>query len=144
MAGTSITAANAVFLLSINGLVGVTRLQGFAADDVFSTDAVQSAEVVMGVDGKLSGGFVYSPIVQNITLQADSDSNEIFDQWWQRSQINAEVLQGNGSVVLSNLGKRWVMTNGFLTQFAPIPDAKRILQAKRYQITWERIYSAPA
>lgn len=137
MAGKSLTAATAVYILSITDLFPVgQQLQGFAADDVFSTEQVPSAEVLMGVDSRLSGGFIYAPVVQTIMLQADSDSNFIFDQWWAVQQQQQEAFIANAIVMLKAVGSKWNLTRGFLTQYKPIPDAKKILQARQFQITW--------
>lgn len=141
----SITAANSVYMLSLLPLFAIPQqLQGFSADDVFGTEAVQNAEVMMGVDGHLSGGFVYAPIVQNITLQADSKSNDIFDAWNQVQFSSLETLIANAVILLPSLGRKWTMTRGFLTSFPPLPDAKKVLQPRRYAITWERQSPAPA
>ena len=79
----SITSANAIIMLTIPDLFPAPQqLQGFAADDVYGVNDLKSAEVLMGVDGKLSGGFVFVPIEWSISFQADSPSLDIFDQWW--------------------------------------------------------------
>lgn len=136
----SITGANAVFQLSIADLFPTpVQLQGFAADDVFNTDPMESAETLMGVDGRLSGGFVYVPTKQNIILQADSDSNAIFDQWWQQQQANEEVYIANGLVLLKSLQAKYTLTKGFLTTYPPTPGVKKLAQPRTFSITWERI-----
>jgi hypothetical protein len=143
MPGKSITAANAVYMISVTGLFSTPQqLQGFAADDVFSTENLQSAETQMGVDGRLSGGFVYKEIVQSIMLQADSDSNFIFEQWWAAQQTAAEVLTANATVILKNLNSKYTLTRGFLTGFSPLPDAKKLLQPRRFSITWNSVIPA--
>ena len=79
----SITSANAVLTLAIAQLFPVPQqLQGFGVDDVYDVPQIKSVEVMMGVDGVLSAGFVYVQIPQHITLQGDSASNLIFDTWW--------------------------------------------------------------
>ncbi len=141
----SITAANAVFQLSIAGLYPTpVQLQGFAADDVTSSDALESSEVMMGVDGLLSGGFVYVAFRQAIKLQADSDSNDIFDQWWEAQQVNQEVLVANGLLLYTSLGKKYTLTKGFLTSYTPISDAKKLLQPRSFSITWQNVSPAVA
>src|SRR5665647_330953 len=137
MADRTITSSNAVYMLSISGLFDAPQsLQGFSADDIFTTGALASAETIMGLDGILSGGFVYVPIVQTINLQADSASNDMFDQWWQAQQIAKEVYVANAVVVLPALNKKWAMTRGFLTSFPPIADAAKTLRPRRFGITW--------
>jgi len=141
----SITSANSVIMLSITGLFPVPQqLQGFAADDVFDNDPLPSAETIMGVDGRLSGGFVFVEVKQNYALQADSASIDIFDQWWAAQQQIRDVYTANGVVLLTTVGKKWTMTKGFLTNYKPIPDIKKLLQPQRFTITWERISPAVA
>ncbi|MBI1213622.1 MAG: hypothetical protein GC190_19360 [Alphaproteobacteria bacterium] len=139
MAITSLTAANCVFTLAVTGLFPPVRLQGFATDDVFATNAMASAEAQMGVDGKLSAGFVYVPVEQSITLQGDSISNDIFDTWWRSQTTAAELFPAVGLIVVPAIRKQYAMNKGFLTSFPPLPDAKKLLQPRKFGITWESI-----
>lgn len=135
-----ITGANAVFMISITDLYPApVQLQGFAADDVFDTDPLESAEVLMGVDGFLSAGFVFVPVKQNITLQADSASNLIFDAWWTANQTSQSVFFANGFIQLQNISTQWAMVNGVLTTYPPTPAVKKLLQPRRYAVTWQGI-----
>lgn len=120
------------------------QLQGFGADDIYGIDQIKSVEVSMGVDGVLSGGFVYAEVMQNITLQADSASNDIFDTIWTQMQAATDVYPLNGIVILPSISSQFVMRNGFLTGYKPAPDAKKTLQPRTYQITWERVFPSPA
>lgn len=140
----TITAANAILLLSIEGVYATPRqLQGFAADDVFDTDALTTAETLMGVDGLLSGGWVPNPIVQNITLQADSDSVTIFENWYAMQQADRETHIANGSITLIAVNRKYNLRRGFLTNWMVTPPAKRVLQPRRATITWQSITAAP-
>lgn len=134
----SLTAANAVIMLTVTPIFNAPQqLKQFAADDVFSTPAIQSAEIAMGVDGNLSAGFVFVPVPQSYVLQANSPSNTIFDNWWAANQSAQDVYRADGVITLISVGKKWNMANGVLTEYSPAPDAKRILQPRRYTITWE-------
>ena len=138
-----ITAANAVYLLSITTLFPApVQLQGFSADDIFDTEELQSVEAIMGVDGKLSAGFVFREVKQSITLQADSASMALFDTWWGMMQAQRQVFFANGAVSLNALGTKWAMTNGVLSSFKPMPDAKKVLQPRKFGITWEQVSPA--
>ncbi|MES2167964.1 MAG: hypothetical protein V4458_13185 [Pseudomonadota bacterium] len=133
-----LTAADAIIYFTIPLLFPTPQqIQQFATDDVFSTDPLKSAEVQRGVDGKLSGGFVYSDIRQNYALIGDSDSIEFFSTWHETSQANRVTYTANAVITLPSRGKKWTMTKGFLTGFQPIPDAKKILQPVRFTIEWE-------
>ena len=142
---STITSANAIVMFSIPLIFPIPQqLQGFAADDVFDTDPLESAETLMGVDGKLSAGFVFVPTLQNYALQADSPSVFIFDTWWNTQQIAHEVFFANATVLLTSIGKKWAMTNGVLSNYKPLPDAKKVLQPQRFRVTWESSLPAVA
>jgi hypothetical protein len=80
---STLTGANAVLMLTIPPLFTTPQqIQGFAADDVYDLDEIESVETLMGVDGILSGGFVWKSQPQTIMLQADSPSNAVFDTWY--------------------------------------------------------------
>jgi hypothetical protein len=141
----SITSANAILFLGIQGLFPVPlQIQGFAADDVYDVDAIESAEVSMGVDGVMTAGFVYVPVKQNFTLQADSPSVFLFNTWWATQQQAADVIYANGSLILPSLGTKWVQTKGALTSWTPIPAAKKLLQPLKFGVTWQSVLPAAA
>lgn len=138
----TLTAANSVLLLTVAGLFDTpTPLQGFEVDDIYDIDNVAPAETKMGVDGKLSGGWVPVPIVQSITLQADSDSNSIIEDWYNAQQTAREIYVASGSIYLPAVQREYVMTRGFLTGYMPVPAGKKVLQARKFSITWESVTS---
>ena len=140
----TLTGANAVLTLSIPGVYSSPQqIPGFASDDSFATQSIKRAEVLMGVDGVLSGGFVFVTIPQTIDLQADSPSNDIFDQWDAANQAAVDSLIANGVVLLPGIGKKWTLTKGFLTDFEPIPGVKKLVQPRKYGITWGTLVVAP-
>jgi hypothetical protein len=143
MAAT-LTTANSVYMLVIPDLFPIPQqLQGYAADDIFSTEAVDSVEVVMGVDGHLSAGWVPTTKRQTITLQADSVSSLMFDDWQQSQEVVRDAFTANAFITLPSLGRIYTCTNGYLTNYMPMPDARRTLQPRRFQITWQSILGAP-
>jgi hypothetical protein len=140
----SITSANSIFLLGISTVFPVPQLlQGYATDDAFSTESVEPAETKMGVDGKLSAGFVFMPIKLSITLQADSASILLFDAWYAAQKAQLDVYFANGLIRLKSVSKSYVLTNGVLSGYMPIPDAKKTLDPLKYAITWESVVGAP-
>ena len=140
----TITAANAVFMLQVASLFPAPQqLQGFAADDVFSHALVAPVEVLMGVDGLLSGGWTPQPKVQTIALQADSPSNLIFDTWYNAQEQQREAYIATAHITLQSIGRSFICVKGFLTNFPPMTDARRVLQPRRFTITWESITGAP-
>jgi hypothetical protein len=139
----SITSANAVLMFAITGLYdSPQRLQGFAADDIYTVDNIPSAEAIMGVDGILSAGFVYAPIPQTIALQADSISNSLFEHWVQAQKFAREAYLAQATIVLLGIARKYSMVNGALTSHPAMPTAARTLQPRRYTITWESVEPA--
>jgi hypothetical protein len=138
----TITAANSILILSTD-LFGIHRLQGFAADAITETDGIQQAETMMGVDGRLSGGYVPAPTVQNITLQGDSLSNDYMDQIAGQAEQLRETVIITGSLVLPAIGQKYAMRRGFLTNYPKFPSVQRVIQPRRYQITWEAVTPSP-
>lgn len=127
MAAT-LTVANSSIVLTAEGVFpnGVT-LSGYAADNVFEFGAVESKELSMGIDGRYSAGFVHNPIPFTITLQADSDSINVFEEIWRREQSTRGALEIGLTVALPSLGKRYGLRNGFMQSYQA-PSGQRILQ----------------
>lgn len=141
----TITGANSIIMIAITGLFPVPfQLSGFAADDVFDTDSIESSEVLMGVDGNLSGGWVAVPVQQTYKIQADSPSVFFFDTWWATQQQLREAQPATGVVTIKTVGRKWTMTRGFLTMYTPIPANKKLLQPLTYRVTWESVFPALA
>lgn len=137
---STITAANSVVTLSIANLYPTPQqLQGYSADAAFATGDVETAETVMGVDGFMSAGWVPFKTDQTYSIQADSDSRRIFEDWLSAQNQQREVYIATGLIILPAIGRQYVMTRGVLTKAKQIPDAKKVLQAVEYTITWAQI-----
>jgi len=146
MANTrTLTSANAVLTLGVKGLFDTPRrLQGFSADDVTDVDPLTNGEATMGVDGRLSAGYVFNPQNQAIVLQADSVSNDFFDQWQAAERLAREKYEAFGTILLPSTNKRYVLTRGFLMQVSIVPGIRKTLQSRRFQLTWEKVEPGPA
>lgn len=141
----SITSANSTLSLAIANLYSSPQIiQGFSTDDAFMVDPLDMAEVMMGVDGRMSAGRVFNPVKMTITLQADSRSVIIFDTWANTQQGARELYWANGSIYLPSVGKKYVLQNGVLTTAKLMPDVKKLLQPLAYNITWEAVYGEVA
>lgn len=140
----SLTAANATIFLTFEALFpGPVQIQKFAADEVMDAAEVEGAETSMGVDGNLSGGYINVPFEQGYTLQADSPSVFIFDQWYYQQKAILDTINPNGIITMPSLGKKWNMTKGFLIGYKPMPDLKKIAQPQKFRIRWESSIPAP-
>lgn len=145
MANTkNITAANAVIMLSIDGVYPQPQqISGFATDEVFSTDPQTPIVTEMGIDGVLAAGFVFNEVKWTIALQAISDSCSVFDTWNDFMQQGLRPYPANGVLTLPGLERKWIMTKGFLTQYPVIPDAAKTLKMRKFQLTWEKFGGQP-
>ena len=140
----SITGANATILLSIAGLFPAPQqLQGFAADDVFDSESIDSAETLMGVDGFMSAGFVYVPVNQTFTLQADSPSIPFFDVWYLQQVAGLTTYTANGVTILPAIKKKFIMTTGYLIGYKPLPAGKKLLQPQRFRLRFNLSAAIP-
>jgi hypothetical protein len=138
-----ISAANAVIVLTIPLLNPVPyQVQGFGPDDVFSLDDIELVETSMGVDGNLSGGFVWKEQPFGVTLQADSPANDYFDVWMMNQMAALRSYPCNGVISLPSIGKKFIGTKGFLGTYK-LPDAKRMLTARRFRLKWQKLVPMP-
>lgn len=143
MSGT-ITSANSVIMLGVNTIFSVAQqLQGYAAEDIFDTDDVDLAEVVLGLDGKQSSGWVPFNVKWRFTLMPNSDSLLMMDTWITAQNVLKDVYTAFGVVMLPGPKKKFTLSNGTLTRGKVIPDAKKTLQPQVYEITWESVLPAP-
>ena len=140
MDNSTITSANSVFTIVIPGLFPApVQLHGYASDRAFTTEALDLAEVQMGVDGRMTAGFTPNPTKQTITLQADSPSRYIFTAMIQAMKTIREVFYISGSIALPSTGESFTLTRGILTNVKQIPDAQKVLQPMDFVITWESV-----
>lgn len=136
----SITSANSVFMVTVPDLYPVPqRLQGYSADDSFMADAVVLAETLMGVDGKLSSGYVPNPTTLTITFQADSPSIAIFEYIVQSMQAARDTFAISGTIALASIGRAYACVKGTLTEYTPLPPGKKVLQPVTYKIVFESV-----
>lgn len=134
----TITSANAIIMFAVVDLFATPfQLQQFSADNIFTTEEQQLTEAMMGVDGYQAIGHVNNPVVQSFTFMADSPSLEYFEQWAALQRQNQEAYPANATVQLPSVGKKYTCVNGALMIGKPMPDAAKVLQPRRYQVSWE-------
>ena len=141
----TITSANASFYLTVAGIaaVGSQKLQGWATDDAFAAEDVTVSETLMGIDGKMSAGFVNAICPMTITFQADSPSLPLFDAWWAQQRAVQDTYFANGIITLPSVGYTYALVKGALKSLPPMPDAKKVLQPRKIKIDWQSIVAAP-
>lgn len=136
----TITSANSIFLLAVGTIYPVQQLiEGFSADTAWMFDDVTNAEVLQGVDGKMSAGRLPHLTPMTIVLQPDKTGWEIFNNWHMAEASLNEIISADGTISIPGIKKRYVLSNGVLTSFSPVPDAKKVMQPLTYKITWETV-----
>lgn len=140
MSNTSITSANSILTLTVAGLFPApVKLEGYASDKAFAIEALALAEIVMGVDGRMSAGYTPAPSMQDITLQADSPSKSFFNALIAATKTAREVFYITGTLSLPATGETFSLTRGVLTKGQQVPAAAKVLQPQDYQITWQSV-----
>lgn len=142
----TITSANSVLMMSVVGLFPVPiQIQGFSADDAFTAEDIDIGESLLGVDGKLSSGFVPFIIPLDIMLQADSASNNIFDALQQAEITAKEKFQVSFTIVYPSIGYTYAFPVAYSRKGSYMPAAKKILQPRKFSFDIEGIsaFKAP-
>ena len=136
----TITSANAVALLTVAPL-GFTavQLQGFAADAAFSMDGADIAETRLGVDGRLSAGWVPRIYRQTWSFQPDSDSIALFDAIAGAQDAGQTIFRLGMVIRLPATARSYDFFRGVLKNYKVMPDAKRVLDPVNFVIEWERV-----
>ena len=140
----TITSADAVLILgSADFGLAAFQVQGFMADAAWAFEETDIAETVRGVDGKLSGGFVFGDLPFAISLQADSNAIDKFEALTLASKAQKTVYRVSGTLTIPAVGKSFTMTRGILTRYTPGPTGQRVLQGSTYTIQWEEVLPTP-
>lgn len=140
----TLTAANCqLTLFALPYLPVPTLIEGFASDAAFLFDTPAVAEAMIGVDAKMSAGYLPSITRQTITLQADSASVRYFEDLFSATKAAREIAWMYGSVALPSVGKSFILTKGVLEQMTQAPPVGKILQPQTFQIAWNDVQAVP-
>lgn len=140
----TLSTANSALSLAVLGLFPVPQaMQGYATDDSIATDDVNPAEVMMGVDGKLSAGFTPYATVQTYMFQADSPSLAFWDTILEAQKARNETLELFGTLNIQGIEKKYALVKGFITSATPAPTSKKVLQPRKFVVTWQSVTPAP-
>lgn len=139
----TITSANIILMLSVASVFPAPiQISGFSQDDMFDAEGQDVAEIMMGVDGRLSAGRIFKEVKQNITLMADSTSTIFFEDWNAAEAAIGDKLSTSGLIVYPSLGRAYTLNNGFLMTTSPLPDAKKVIQPRKFTLVWESVTPA--
>lgn len=141
---STLTTANSAVTVVVRGLFPVPQhLQGYATDDSFATEDVNPMEVQMGVDGQLSAGFVPYSTAITFTFQADSPSIAMFDTVLEAQKSQKEGFIFDATIIIQGTGEKYACTKGFMTTATPMSTAKKMLQPRKFTLTFQDVSKAP-
>lgn len=136
----TLTTANSVFTLLAPAVFPAPQIiEGFATEDAFSVAQFESARAVMGVDAKMSAGFIPAVKELDVVLQADSISRRVFEQLLGVMERTREVIFLDAVIAMPGQGEIWNFTRGVITKAPKLPGAKKNAEPTTWQITWEDI-----
>lgn len=141
---STITAVNSRFTIIVPLVFPApVSIQGYATDDAFAAEPVESAQVKMGVDGIMSHGLVPFITKLRVMLQADSPSVSLFETWLAANQAIQDSIAGQAEIALPSIGKTFIFIKCVLTRITPMPAAKAVLEPVEYELSIERVQSLP-
>lgn len=144
MAERTITSADSTFVISsADFALAATILEGYSADAAFAMDNADTAETSLGVDGKLSAGWIPRSYNQTITLQADSPSRALIDLLVAGQDTARNVFRLNGVITLPGNKYTYSLSRGVLKNYTAVPTAQKILQPMTFVIEWEKVIAVP-
>jgi hypothetical protein len=140
MALRTITSANSEFLLTCLQVFPVGQpLQQFDTDNAIDTEEITPVETKLGVDAFMASGWV--PHLQKMTVHfmADSLSIDTIDQIYYVQEQQQEIVVLSASILLPSLQRVYTCSNGRLTKWKPLPDAKKLLEGQTAEFTWNTV-----
>lgn len=134
----TITAANSVLMLAIASVFPTpVQIQEFGVDDAFASEMAEIAVTQVGVDGTGVAGWVPREVTMTVTLLASSVSSfTVFEAWIAAMDNVQEVLYANATIVLPAVQRKYTLQKGVLTRYPQMPNVKRTLQQRQFEIKW--------
>ncbi|AQT05325.1 MULTISPECIES: phage tail fiber protein [Acetobacter] len=143
MSDYDITAANSVYTITVPGLYNTPiTLENYAADRAFETEARELAETAMSIDGYLNAGWIPNPVTQTIALAASSESALIFEAIVMAQDARRGLYRMGAEIQIPAIGRKYTLVRGLLRSIVGVPTAGRVLEARHFEITWERVLPA--
>lgn len=140
----SITSANAIIILTVPGVIPGIQLEGFAADDIYDIEQLEIAETVMGVDGILSVGFVFTEVKQTFSFQPDSTSIQSFEDWYTAELALVDKIPGSVQVTLPSVGIVYDQSPVVMKTYSPAPSAGKVLKPRKFGLIMGRCIPSAA
>ncbi len=133
----NITSANAIYTIIAPPLYQTPQqIQGWSVAEAFDTEQAEAAEVQIGVDGFVASGWLPRITRQTLTLLAASPSIDLFEQITMSQDQLKQNFSLTGMVTILATGKKYNLPDGTLTRSPALPNARRVLDPRRFEIIW--------
>lgn len=133
----TITAMNAVFMLSVAGLFPTPqKLSGFGVDDAFTAEVADTAEVQVGVDGFGVAGYVPRLVPMTIRFLASARSIDLFENWIGAQDAAGEILYGSAVISQPSIGRKYTCYMGVLSRINTMADVRKVLGNREFHLNW--------
>jgi hypothetical protein len=136
----NITSANSS--ISFNTALGNEMGEGYSADNIFTSDFPDFAETRMGVDGKMSAGYI--PTIKHLDFSFEASSHNI--TYFQAIATTVEMTKTPCPIVVSislpAISKRFVCT-GVVKSVKMLMDAANVLEPMTVGMDFESIVPMP-
>ena len=140
MAIQNITSANSSLRITITTLYpsGVD-VDGYEADRMFETAAVENAEFVMGADGQLYQGWIPNMIPLTINIMPNSSFGQILDELFAYENTSKSKLSINAVLTVPALDATFTYVNGGMATWTPSVTGARVLQGRPAIFNFESV-----
>lgn len=133
----NITAANAIYFITAPPLYPTPQqLQGWGVAEAFDTEQAETAEVQIGVDAFVAAGWLPRVTRQTLTFLAAAPSIDIFEQLVMAQDQLQQNFSLAGQITIIATGRKYNLPDGTLTRFPALPNARRVLDPRRFEIIW--------
>lgn len=132
----NITSANAsVSMLSVSGNID---FEGYSADDIFTADSVDFAETRIGVDGKMSAGYIPQIKTNTFNFEASSKTIPKLLNLYAISEATRSPIFVTMIVIIPAVGKKYIC-EGVMKGTKPMFDAKKTLEPMPVKFDFESV-----
>jgi len=133
------SATSSVSMLSTNG---ITDFEGYSADDIFTADSVDFVETRIGVDGKMSAGYV--PQIKTVTFNFEASSKSLPSllNLYAISEATRTPVFVTLTVFIPAISKKFIC-EGVMKGTKPMYDAKKTLEPMPIKFDFESIIPMP-
>ena len=138
MADIDITSANSTLIVTVSALaIASVAMEGYAVDNAWALDEVETAVAQMGIDGKMTAGWVPRLNPLSLSFAPNSPSIASLSAIVNAQDVNRTIYTVQAVLSCPSIGKSWTLSNGVVTRGKILPDGTRVLGPQSFQITFE-------